>query len=124
MFMGYRFKTPAIAVLLVLYSAVWARPLLPWISYTLNPSAFAQNCENKDKPKMHCNGKCQAMKAAAKASADENKARVPGPPDSLNHLLETEVRILLPQMQVPGSFPSSKLALSLFLEIEPPPPKA
>lgn len=30
--------------------------------YFTNTAAFAKNCENKAKPQMHCNGKCQMMK--------------------------------------------------------------
>ena len=30
--------------------------------YYANTQAYAKNCENKAKPKMHCNGKCQMMK--------------------------------------------------------------
>ena len=30
--------------------------------YYGNTAAFAKNCENKARPKMHCNGKCQMMK--------------------------------------------------------------
>ena len=30
--------------------------------YYMNTGAFAKNCVNKAKPKMHCNGKCQMMK--------------------------------------------------------------
>ncbi len=30
--------------------------------YFVNTQAYAKNCENKAKPKMHCNGKCQMMK--------------------------------------------------------------
>lgn len=30
--------------------------------YYINTGEFAKNCENKDKPKLHCNGKCQLMK--------------------------------------------------------------
>lgn len=30
--------------------------------YYVNTKVFAQNCENKDKPWMHCNGKCQVRK--------------------------------------------------------------
>lgn len=29
-------------------------------------------CVNKDKPKMHCNGKCHLMKELAKKAAEEN----------------------------------------------------
>jgi hypothetical protein len=32
------------------------------LNYYLNTAAFAKNCENKARPKMHCNGKCQMMK--------------------------------------------------------------
>jgi hypothetical protein len=30
--------------------------------YYANTSKYAAHCENKDKPKMHCNGRCQMMK--------------------------------------------------------------
>ncbi|MFM2327452.1 MAG: hypothetical protein RIR31_1654, partial [Bacteroidota bacterium] len=30
--------------------------------YYSNTAAFAKNCINKAKPKLHCNGKCQMMK--------------------------------------------------------------
>lgn len=30
--------------------------------YYTNTAAFAKNCENKAKPQLHCNGKCQMMK--------------------------------------------------------------
>ena len=30
--------------------------------YFMNTKSFAKNCENKARPKMHCNGKCQMMK--------------------------------------------------------------
>ena len=32
------------------------------INYYTNTAAFAKNCVNKAKPKLHCNGKCQMMK--------------------------------------------------------------
>lgn len=30
--------------------------------YFFSTSSYAKNCENKAKPQMHCNGKCQMMK--------------------------------------------------------------
>ena len=30
--------------------------------YYTNTAKYAVNCENKSRPKMHCNGKCQMMK--------------------------------------------------------------
>jgi hypothetical protein len=38
--------------------------------YYANTAAFAKNCINKAKPKLHCNGKCQMMK---KMQAEEQK---------------------------------------------------
>ena len=32
------------------------------VDYLTNTSSYAKNCENKARPKMHCNGKCQMMK--------------------------------------------------------------
>jgi hypothetical protein len=32
------------------------------LNYYTNTAAFAKNCINKARPKMHCNGKCQMMK--------------------------------------------------------------
>jgi len=40
------------------------------VNYYTNTEAFAKNCINKAKPKLHCNGKCQMMK---KMQEDEKK---------------------------------------------------
>ncbi|MGC4100411.1 hypothetical protein [Ferruginibacter sp.] len=32
------------------------------LDYYANTAAYAKNCINKARPKLHCNGKCQAMK--------------------------------------------------------------
>lgn len=41
------------------------------LDYAVNAAAFAKNCENKARPVMHCNGKCQLMK---KMQEEEKKA--------------------------------------------------
>ncbi|HMU47272.1 MAG TPA: hypothetical protein PKC72_12950 [Chitinophagaceae bacterium] len=38
--------------------------------YLLETKSYAKNCENKAKPQLHCNGKCQLMK---KLKAEENR---------------------------------------------------
>jgi hypothetical protein len=45
---------------------------LLFISYYANPAAFAQNCINKARPMMHCNGKCQVMR---KIQEEERKEK-------------------------------------------------
>jgi hypothetical protein len=32
------------------------------VSYYSNKTLYAKNCENKKKPQLHCNGKCQMIK--------------------------------------------------------------
>ncbi len=32
------------------------------VDYFANTRAYAKNCENKARPQLHCNGKCQMMK--------------------------------------------------------------
>src|ERR1700758_1201773 len=45
------------------------------VSYSLNKEFIAKNlCENKDKPKMHCNGKCHLKKELQK---EEKKDQSP-----------------------------------------------
>lgn len=40
------------------------------LNYYTNTASFAKNCENKTRPKLHCNGRCQMMK---KMKQEENK---------------------------------------------------
>jgi len=48
------------------------KPGLPVIDYIVNYEYISKVlCVNKDKPKMHCNGKCHLMKELAKASENE-----------------------------------------------------
>jgi len=56
-----------IIILLMLF-----RPVLPVVDYIINHDYIAKElCINRAKPQMHCNGKCQLMKALAKSSENE-----------------------------------------------------
>lgn len=49
---------------------------LPYVNYYVNYTYISTTlCENKDKPQMHCNGKCHLKKTIAKAEADETKSK-------------------------------------------------
>lgn len=55
------FKQITATILLLTFSAqVFCGPFI-MLDYFLNTTAYAKNCVNKAKPKMHCNGKCQMM---------------------------------------------------------------
>lgn len=59
----------AILVLLAFTAQTFSRMFIV-ADYYANTSAYARNCENKAKPKLHCNGKCQMMK---KLKQEENR---------------------------------------------------
>lgn len=48
------------------------KPIFPVLEYTINYDYISKVlCENKDKPQMHCNGKCHLMKEMAKTAEQE-----------------------------------------------------
>jgi hypothetical protein len=54
---------------LFVYTLVLLKPLFPLVDYAINKDYIAKNlCENRNKPKMNCNGKCHLMKQLKKAS--------------------------------------------------------
>lgn len=64
------------------------KPILPVVDYIINYDYITKVlCENKAKPEMKCNGKCQLMKNLAKA-ADEEK---PISPHKKGQSQETEM---------------------------------
>lgn len=50
------------------------KPLWPVVDYVVNYNYIVNVlCENKDKPEMHCNGKCHLTKELAKEAGAEDK---------------------------------------------------
>lgn len=59
-------------VIIILTLVIFLKPIFPVIDYIVNYDYIAKElCENKAKPELKCNGKCQLMKELAKASEDE-----------------------------------------------------
>lgn len=57
-----------------LYLLAMLRPVQPFLYYYLNHDYIAKYlCLNKEKPKMHCNGKCYLMKGIKKQHQTSNK---------------------------------------------------
>lgn len=62
------------AILIVVFALI-LKPLLPLFSYVANYNYIVKElCVNKQKPQLHCNGKCHLMKELAKASENEKPA--------------------------------------------------
>lgn len=60
----------------IIVLAVFLRPVLPVVGYIINYDYIVKElCENRTKPELHCNGKCQLMKEMAKASENEKPAQ-------------------------------------------------
>jgi hypothetical protein len=60
--------------LLVFYLMVMMRPFTPYLNYAINKDYIANTlCENKDKPVMHCNGKCHLEKELKKTASEDSK---------------------------------------------------
>ncbi|MDT0295118.1 hypothetical protein ACFQ3R_04725 [Mesonia ostreae] len=50
------------------------KPLWPIVDYVINYDHIVSTlCENKDKPKMECNGKCYLSKMLAKEASEETE---------------------------------------------------
>ncbi len=61
--------------IITIYLMALLRPIFPYIEYLVNKEYIATVlCINKDKPEMHCNGKCHLTKQLKKASEDENNS--------------------------------------------------
>ncbi len=51
-------------------------PAIPIADYVINYKHISQDlCENKDKPWMHCNGKCHLKKEIKKVLEDDNPGK-------------------------------------------------
>lgn len=60
-------------MIFIVLIALFLKPILPVIDYVVNYEYISKVlCENKDKPKLQCNGKCHLMKELAKAAETEN----------------------------------------------------
>jgi hypothetical protein len=60
-------------MLFIVLIALFLKPILPVVDYVINYEYISKVlCENKDKPKLQCNGKCHLMKELAKAAETEN----------------------------------------------------
>lgn len=64
------------------------KPIVPVFQYVFDYQYISEVlCINKEKPELHCNGKCHLMKELAKASEDEK----PTSSDKKNHHSEVEI---------------------------------
>ncbi len=61
-YLCFMFRQVTAILLLLAFSAQTFSSPFVMLDYYVNTAAYAKNCVNKARPKMHCNGKCQVMK--------------------------------------------------------------
>lgn len=66
-------RITAILLFLSFTAQTFSSPFV-MLDYHLNTAAYAKNCINKARPKLHCNGKCQAMKKMREEERKEQQA--------------------------------------------------
>lgn len=65
-------------VLLVIAFVICLKPIIPFVEYVVDYDYISQVlCVNKDKPQMHCNGKCYLMRTLAKAAKEKKEEKLP-----------------------------------------------
>ena len=65
-------RTAAFLLLLMFFAQAFSRYFLV-ADYYVNTSAYLANCVNKDRPWMHCNGRCQLCKKLHQQAGAEDK---------------------------------------------------
>ena len=59
-------------LVIIVALVMFLKPVFPVIDYIVNYDYISKElCENKAKPELECNGKCQLMKELAKASEED-----------------------------------------------------
>lgn len=61
---------------ILLYGVALLRPALPLLDYYLKMETYLEQCTNKDRPELHCNGQCILMQ---KIKAFEGETDTPAP---------------------------------------------
>lgn len=84
------FKRIAAILLLLAFSAqTFSSPFI-MLDYYLNTGAYAKNCINKARPKLHCNGKCQAMKKMREEERKEQQNNERGAEYKIQQVLSSK----------------------------------
>ena len=63
------------SVIIFIALMMLTKPLWPVVDYAINYDYIVDNlCENRDKPEMHCNGKCYLTKQLAEETSGKEKS--------------------------------------------------
>ncbi len=116
---------------ILLYISLLLKPFMPYIGYQINKAYIARVlCVNRDKPQLHCDGKCYLDKQLKKANdLPDRDEQIPAPRIDLDKLptalINYQVFNLSNTQTKKIYFSKYHFSLSEFrMEIPTPPPKA
>lgn len=85
-------------LLLFAFGLIVIKPIVPFAYFVYNYKYIKEElCENKNKPELHCDGKCFLKKEIKKQRSDKL-------PESIIHFSKTELFIPFPKNETEGCF--------------------
>jgi len=116
---------------ILLYVSLLLKPFIPYIGYQINKAYIMQTlCVNRDKPQLHCDGKCYLDKQLQKANdLNTSPEQVPAPKIDLDKLPVALMDYRAMSLPVPEKILQNYSNRHVFFyeflsEIPTPPPKA
>jgi hypothetical protein len=76
-FLHLMLRKSLIALLAFLYVFSTNRAVVPLVNYVVNHDYYVENCENKEKPELECDGCCQVKKQIADEHTDTSNQATP-----------------------------------------------
>lgn len=89
--------------MLILFVGSTFKPIVPFVDYAINKDFIATVlCINKDKPEMHCDGKCHLTKETKKSNDNNKKNTLLDVKDIT--LFLNKVQVLLPKKMTVSTY--------------------
>lgn len=66
-------------ILLLVYGVALVKPVLPLVDYYLVMEVYLEQCINKHRPELHCNGQCILMQKLKALNGEAKTPQAPAP---------------------------------------------
>lgn len=74
-----KIRTIISLTLVILYGFALLKPALPLFEYYVKMDVYLEQCINKDRPELHCNGQCILMQKLKALNPDTPEPTAPAP---------------------------------------------
>lgn len=72
-------KTSVTTVFIILYGIALIRPAFPLLDYYIKMEIYLEQCTNKKRPELHCNGQCILMQKLKALNVETQEPSAPAP---------------------------------------------